>query len=413
MTRLRLLLVLSFLAFAAASHAQVPDTLDYSLRILEGGVPISGGEIVYALVVNSDWWTITLPAFEVRLVVPEGIEPPRRCMGELEDLQFDRDTRVLVWPGRFGDLAERSCPLIFRIDPSMMPGTIYSLSATLSIAAPDRNPSNNSATFTRTVVPASDLEVTSDVDVRRYKPGTTVTYTLSLTNHGPQDAQDVLLIDQVSPFLTPLSFEVTGGPAASISGTEARIPLLRAHERMTFRLVARAKSDFESAEIGNRVTASTYSTIDVHENNNESAVWTFAGPDADLSLSRSRKRDEPIVIEIANDGPDAVNDAVVSHALMADAEEVKFLRITPSQGTCSEPVQTTLIITPPMPPHWEVKCSLGPLASGSKATIAMVVDKAASFRLISSAGPVHNDPKPQNNVEQVVFDPAVARRRAR
>ena len=411
-------LFLASVSFAAAVSAQ---PFDFAIEIAEAGVPVPGGDVVYGLVVSADWWTDAQEPFVVRLSLPPGFVPVSTCSG---DFQFDAASQSVRWADRLDNpvIAQNSCPLLVRIDPSVVPGTAFAVTATLTTSAADRNPANNSATATGTVLPSSDLEVSSSVDVRTYRPGATVTFTYVLTNHGPQDARDAVLDGDVSLHHEIVSFEQTSGPAAFLSGPDAIIPILPSGGSASFRLTARAKSDFEAAHIRNRVSVQSASA-DLNPRNNESDLWTFAGPDADLSVTAAREGSaerEMVTIRVSNDGPDAVNHVVTNHSLLGLdryrdlTERVKFRRLGPSQGTCTQPVLTHLIMTPPPPPYWSVDCELGAILPGDAATITVVIERRVggeAFRLLSSAGPTQNDPRSANNVAESVFD-AVARRRA-
>ena len=51
---------------------------DFGVHIAEGGVPIAGDQVVYAMVVTADWWTDKQEPFTVTLTIPPG-EPKARC----------------------------------------------------------------------------------------------------------------------------------------------------------------------------------------------------------------------------------------------------------------------------------------------------------------------------------------------
>ena len=414
----RAAVLLAVLAACSTGLAQPPGELDYSLLLLEGGVPVPGGEVVYSMVVAADWWTDAKEPFAVQLNAPAGIEPVSNCTGEI---QFNAATRVLTWSDRLDNQvsATKSCPLVFRVDPSLAPGTRFTLLATLTTSSADRNPSNNTASFTGTVLPASDLEVIGDVDIRNYKPGATVTYTFNVTNHGPQDAREVSLTGEISQYASVISFEQTSGPSASVSGANALIPLLRAGEAATFRLVTQTRTDFEAANVRNRVKVRSTS-VDFNERNNERDLLTFAGPDADLAVSSS-PLSSGAIIRITNRGPDAVSSVTITNSLVGTGgtyefvENVKFVSATPSQGGCSAAERREIIATPPPPPYWSLDCALGLLAPGAEATIAVVIERkpgSGAFRLYSTATPVQNDPAVENNTGQIAFENVAARRRA-
>jgi uncharacterized repeat protein (TIGR01451 family) len=426
---IRLALLLAALGAASSAFAE---TIDFAISISEGGVPVAGGSVVYALVVTANRWTDAQEPFIVRLDVPPELEVSSVCS---DAAQFDPATRVLTWAARLDNpvIALHSCPLTFRVAPSLAPGSTFSLTATLTTSTSDPNAANNTATHTGVVRAASDLAIESSADVLRFRPGTMVTYTFNASNLGPQDAQDVSFVDQLSPYVDFVSFQQLSGPPASVDAApqdtgsgvcfpprcgayiEAHIPLLPDGSTATFRLVLQARTSVEAANISNRAIVQSTS-IDPFERNNDRDLFTFAGPNADLAVTSSGTPDAtglriPITIEVSNEGPDAVHSVTVGNAL-ADGgrydfvETVRFLSATPSQGTCSEPALTQVAGSPEPPPFWTLDCALGTLAAGAKAVITVVIERTSlsgPFILLSSASPTQNDPLPANNVSQRGF----------
>jgi uncharacterized repeat protein (TIGR01451 family) len=426
---IRVALLLGILTASAGAWAQI--VIDYRLSILQGGPATPEGDVIFALLVNADWSTNIEEPFVVRLTVPPGLEPPSVCFGSDGEIAFDAETRVLSWSSSMNNpyLAERSCPLIFRVAPTLLPGTVLPFSAALTTSKADPNPSNDTATFTSVVLPSSDLAVSTSTDIHRFRTGTTFVYTFTVANLGPTDAQDVMFVDRLAPEVTFLSFDQVDGPAANLpmgtilSEFQTHIPLLPNGSTATFRLTVRANPAFESANIYNEAKVHS-PAVDLIHYNNETLVWTYAGPDADLAVASSRTPPTsdlhvPITIEVTNRGPDAVQNVVLRNTLQDDytqydfVDRVRYLTVTPSQGSCSAPEQEQPVITPPLPPYWAMQCSLGALAPGAKATVTIVIERApltGPLRHSSVVTPSQNDPVPENNQTQVDFHPG--RRRA-
>lgn len=418
--------IISFLAAivcCAVAAAQVPSELDYKLEISEGGIPLPGGNVTFAMVVTADWWTDRQTPFVVRMTVPAGLVPVSTCTGELH---FDATARVVTWSDRLDNpyIALNSCPLIFRVDPTVLPGTELAFEATLSPSAPDRNPSNNAATHFSIVRAASDLEVTIASDVFRYRPGTEVTYTVTFTNHGPQDAHQVVLNYEVSPHALLTWIRQTAGPAASIIGGSSVIPVLRVGESATFQFVTVTKTDFEAADV--RFGAEVHSpNVDLHEHDNRTYHWTFAGPEADLALTSEAARVSPklvpVTIQVTNSGPDTVTNATVFNALHTMGSEydlvenVRILSVTPSQGSCTAPEIDYPFAELPPPAQWIFDCHLGTLAPGATARIDLVIERITGkgpMYLSSVITPRQNDAAQGNNVHTLLIEESDGRRRS-
>src|SRR5262249_49482136 len=91
--------------------------------------------------------------------------------------------------------------LVVHVNPSTPNNTVIANTATVfSSTTQDSNSLNNQSSTTTTVNTAADLAVTktSSAGTGTVNAGALVTYTLSLTNAGPSDAQGVVLTDTLS-----------------------------------------------------------------------------------------------------------------------------------------------------------------------------------------------------------------------
>ena len=131
-------------------------------------------------------------------------------------------------PGGSGDIADV-------IDLAAGGTATYTLSATVSSAATgtlsntvtvtasggagDPNPGNNSATDIDTLAPKADLGIIKSESTDPVDPGDPLTYTLTLTNHGPSDATSVNVLDTLPSGVTFVS-SLPGAPTCTqASGT--------------------------------------------------------------------------------------------------------------------------------------------------------------------------------------------------
>jgi uncharacterized repeat protein (TIGR01451 family) len=428
-TAVRIAVLLGALFTALTASSQV--AADYALELFPSGVPYPGGEMGLALVVTADWWTDAQEPFVVELTVPPGFDTDTRCEG---DLRLDAATRVLTWSHRMDDesIAFSSCHLRFRIDLSVVPGSTFSLSAKLSTSKPDPNPSNDTATVTSLVYSASDLEVRSSADRRTLKPGETITYTLEIRNLGPQTAHDVRLTDHIPGQVSFVSFEQTGGLPAAVDAApnprdgdcfpqgcsgaiRARFTLMPAGSAATFRLVVVVNPSSEGLDIRNRLTADTPS-FDVDHRNNVVDEWVAAGPDADLAItsqfSHTSGARSTVLLRIVNEGPEGVNGVTVHGGLDTAAQNydfadlVRYMSVTPSQGTCTTTRYREIAGHPPPPDSWGAECQVGLLGAGEAVTIAVVIESspgAGAFHHSAVVRPAQNDPLPQNNHTQLTM----------
>jgi uncharacterized repeat protein (TIGR01451 family) len=98
-------------------------------------------------------------------------------------------------------------------------GSLSDTVTVIAAGATDPNPSNNSATDTDTVVSSeADLAVTITDNKTSIAPGATDTYTVTVTNNGPDADNGAELADQFpSAFLNPTYSESTTGGAVVLS----------------------------------------------------------------------------------------------------------------------------------------------------------------------------------------------------
>jgi uncharacterized repeat protein (TIGR01451 family) len=81
------------------------------------------------------------------------------------------------------------------VNPSTPHGTHLTNTATVSAATHDPNQANNTATTDTTVNAQADLKISKDASVLSTNAGPRVTYTLTVLNNGPSDAQNVTVVD--------------------------------------------------------------------------------------------------------------------------------------------------------------------------------------------------------------------------
>src|SRR5204863_374648 len=75
----------------------------------------------------------------------------------------------------------------------------------------------NSSTDTDTPTLVSDLAISKTDDSATYTPGTTVTYTITVTNNGPSDAVSASVADSIPATLTGVTWTSTTTGTASVT----------------------------------------------------------------------------------------------------------------------------------------------------------------------------------------------------
>ena len=162
--------------------------------------------------------------------------------------------------------------------PSSFSGNLVN-TATVSTTSTDNISTNDSATDTDTQSSLIDLEVSKDNGTTTFTPGTTVAYTVSVTNNGPSDASSVLVTDTAPAGTTISSWTCTcvSCPAASGSGNIAETAAtLASGDSLVYTVNVDVPSSF-SGSLTNTATASAAETESNNTNNSAS--------DTDLLLS--------------------------------------------------------------------------------------------------------------------------------
>jgi uncharacterized repeat protein (TIGR01451 family) len=357
----------------------------------------------------------------------EGVPPDQRITGRLvvppqlipySVSNWDPVTRVVTWTDYLagGYQSSSSNEPVFRVDPALKDGATLTLQASFTSTMPDTNAANDSASLTAVASASADVELKTTTSVASLTPGSELGYTLTVTNLGALDAHKVVLSDNTASITRFLSFMETSGPAASILtplfggyGTAiARMDTLHAGESATFQLLVRVDPTVETYVLTNQPVIES-ETGDPNGGNNTNLVFVFVGPDADLKVASrapdTRETRFPITVDVGNDGPQTVKSVDVDLVIEGDLAKVNYLSITPSQGTCTEPVIYTLIASPSPPPAWRVQCALGTLVPGATATITAIVDTKPVKTMFTHIASVtaYNDPNRANNASNLAL----------
>ena len=163
-------------------------------------------------------------------------------------------------------------------------GTTLYDSASVTSATPDYGPAPNYASTYTTVTVQADVQVSLSAPTN-VSAGNPLTYTLSVTNNGPNDAQNVQFTDSL-PYNTGFASLVqTSGPAFTTSTPTAgysgsiygSISTLASGATAVFTIVVQVNGNVANGTILN-LTASVYSnTFDPNSSNNSQTVSTTVG----------------------------------------------------------------------------------------------------------------------------------------
>lgn len=250
-----------------------------------------------------------------------------------------------------------------------------------SIQDPD-NPDNSATVNTTILAPLiADLGITKTTGSDGAAAGSSIAYTITLTNNGPDAAANVVVNDVLPAELLFQSIAVPSGfncttPAVGANGTiTCTAASMASGSTATFTLVVQLTSN-AVGPINNNATA----TSDTDDNNggndtgNAPTVPVSAGNTADLSVQKTSQTTTAApgdtvtyTIAVTNNGPGVANDIIVNDTLPAS---LLFQSITPAATfTCT---------TPETGETGTITCLGGPLANGATATFALVTTIAPS-----------------------------------
>ena len=208
--------------------------------------------------------------------------------------------------------------------------------ASVTSQVPDQNQVNNSAVATTTINSIADVGVSVGA-LGTVNAGGTLTYTISVINHGPDAASGVVLTDVLPANVSFQSGTSTNGAAVTNSGGTVTANIGSLNVGATDSLVLVVVPGAAAApSITNKFTISSLST-DPSLTNNSATVTTTVTPVSDVSVTLTPSASSVVVGQsltylatVTNNGPSAAPGVTLSDALPAG---LSFIGATASNGT--------------------------------------------------------------------------------
>lgn len=352
---------------ADANPVQAGNVLTYTLTVANNG--------------PSDAQSVT-----VSDAVPAGIVTP----------QFSVDGGI-VWNnwtgsaalGTFVNGAVRTLLLRGTVNPSAT-GTLVNTAIAGSIT-PDPDPENNTDTEITPINTSADLAVSKTGSPKPAIGGQYLTYTVVVTNNGPNDALDVILTDTIPSELSAVEFSIDGGGSWSVWSGSYDIGTVPNSTSYTL-LIRGIVSPAASGLLKNTAVVSG-TTPDPNPENNTDTDLTPVDSAADLSITKTAgsatvTAGEPLTytLQIANAGPNDAVNAVLTDAVPDTLLDPEFSL----DGGVSWQI-------------WSDPYTIGTISSGGVLTVLLrgQVDPGADSDIVNTAviGSDTPDPDPTNNTD--------------
>lgn len=293
-------------------------------RASPGSVPV-GGQITYTLLVSNAG-----PAASENVILRDSLP------AGLENAEISTDGGITFIPfsGVYsvGNLAAGAVvQLLIRAVVSSSAAGSLTNTAVVSSDTPDPDPENNTSTETTPVIPSADLSISKTAAPNPVLPGELFTYTLEVSNAGPADAQNVVVLDTIPPSLLGAEYSVDGGitfrpwPGSITLGTLAAGSVRTLLIRGTIALEA-------SGSITNTAVVSS-TTPDPNPNNNSDTNTSdiAAAASADIAVIKtvfplSAVPGELLTytVTVTNLGPGSAEDVTLYDEVPAELANAEF-----------------------------------------------------------------------------------------
>lgn len=196
--------------------------------------------------------------------------------------------------------------------------------ASVAGTAPDPEPGNNTDSDRVEVVDRANVSIVKTADPTSVAAGSVVTWTLTITNHGPSDADNVQVSDALPPGLSYVGVDADA-PVRCADANPVDCQVASMPAGASYRITVRAKVGSgvaDGTKISNAASVSTSTPGDDPDDDTDSAtieVYTSA----DLQLTKTHTGDSVVAggqvtfqLAVRNAGPsDAAADVVVTDTL--------------------------------------------------------------------------------------------------
>jgi len=277
--------------------------------------------------------------------------------------------------------------------------------ATATSESADSNPGNNQAVGSLVFIGAADLEITKADSPDPVVAGTNLTFTMTITNHGPSAANNVVASDLLPATLSVVSVTGSGGASCN-SGIPGSVPtscafgVLANGDVRTMTIVTLVDSGLAAGSVITNNAGVSSDTADNNNANNLATTTTLVIASADLRITKSDSPDPVFagadltyVLTVTNLGPSTARNVLVVDTLPVNVSFVSATIAGGSGGVCSALGGSPTV----------VQCNLGDIENGGIRVITLQTKVASSVphgTLINNTASVSSttpDPVGANN----------------
>jgi len=258
---------------------------------------------------------------------------------ELDNVQFSlngTDWNPWVSPYSLGNLVAGSNQTIYiRGIVSAGATNFVANTALITSSTSDPDPSNNTAISTIPIPaetpPSADVSITK-LPNNMALPGEEITYTLTIANAGPNNAQEVIIRDEVPDNLENVMYSLDEGANWLTWTGSYALGTLAVNETQTILLKGTIATNATNFLSNTAVVSSATSDPDPTNNtaNSTLPIPTDTSSNADLSVTKTSDSEtitlgEDVVynIQVVNNGPDAAKNVTITdvvHSTLKDPE---------------------------------------------------------------------------------------------
>lgn len=269
------------IGLVAATDARAQST-DADLELIETATPFvaPGTNITYTLTVKNNG-PVDAQGVQVTDQFAAGLAS-QSVVGSQGSGTVNANNFLMFNVGTIAANGSASVTVVLTVNAATVVGTVISNGATATeFPTTDPDLTNNIASATTTVTFDADLDVTLTA-TPFVIPGANITYTITVTNHGPVVAQGVQITDQFAAGLSFLNAAVSQGSGTINLGTNyltLNFGSIAANGSANIVTVWKVDPAFAATMIYDAATATEYPSTDPDLSNNSDIVTTMVTAD--------------------------------------------------------------------------------------------------------------------------------------